>query len=278
MAHDHEAFREYLIDEGLAESTASLYARTARRWEGKDPVEWFGKRAARGASQGTLGTLQAAVRWWLSFTGNDPNVELLTKRQRRQNPRQTEYREALTPEELEAYQHAVMESDIPDPQYTILRLLPHTGLRIREACSLRKADIVTARDRKVLSVLGKGNKVRMVPLSRTARQILSEYKRDNRLELHGQPWLFPSSRGGDEGGPVSPDGVRSRLRRLRERLPGDARRVTPHVLRHTFATRLLDSGVDLKTLQVLLGHSSLQTTSRYLHPSVDMLGDAIDKL
>jgi integrase/recombinase XerC len=162
---------------------------------------------------------------------------------------------------------------MPDPAYTILLLLPHTGLRIAEACNLTKADVQAQRNRRVLRVLGKGNKVRLVPLSTAATAILDAYMAD--ASLAGQTWLFPSPRG---SGAVRPNAIREPLRRLRATLPGEAREVTPHVLRHTFATRLLDSGVDLKTLQVLLGHATIATTARYLHPSVEALGEAVDKL
>jgi integrase/recombinase XerD len=276
VTRSDDAFHEYLLDQGVSESTATVYARTARRWGDGDPVAWFRRNVTGRTSWGTVGALQAAVRHYLEFTGQPADVELLTKRERRQKPRQVQYREALTTAELAMYLDVLDRSNIPDPAFTILKLLPHTGLRISEACNMLQADVQRHRDRTVFTVLGKGNKKRVVPLSDAAHAILQEYLRANLAETQNSRFLFPSPHRASAS--VQPQTVRVHLRSVRGHLPGEAREVTPHVLRHTFATNLLESGVDIKVLQTLLGHTSITTTQKYLHPSVDMLGDAVDKL
>lgn len=269
-----EAFADFLREQGFAARTVEAYAGTARRWGRSDPVTWL-RRTVNGASPiGTWSVYQSAVRWWLEWQGiPEPEEGLLPRSVRRTNPKQTTYRDALDEGELAAYLRAVEHSATPEPYRTILLILPYTGMRVSETCELRQDCVAARRDRVVLTVWGKGGKARSVPLSRTAQRFLYAYLERTRPEA---PWLFPSPHFPTR--PVSPVTVRAHLRELRSTLPGLASEVTPHVLRHTAATRLLAAGVDLRTVQAILGHASISTTARYLHPTVDMMGDALDKL
>lgn len=133
------------------------------------------------------------------------------------------------------------------------------GLRISEACHLTCADIDSKR--MVLRIRqGKGKKDRYVMLSERLLLLLREYWK---AAKPGPERLFP---GEDANGFVGADAVRSALRRAVEAC-GLSKRVTPHVLRHSFATHLLESGADIRTVQVVLGHSSIRTTARYTHIS-----------
>ena len=139
---------------------------------------------------------------------------------------------------------------------TLLLTIYATGLRISEALHLHLEDIDSAR-RLVRVCQGKGHKDRYVPLSETLLRQLRTYWKEDRPG----PWLFP---GADSQRPL---GVRS-VQRVCQRAAAKAalsKGVTPHRLRHCFATHLLEAGTDLKTIQVLLGHRSLSTTSVYLH-------------
>ncbi len=139
---------------------------------------------------------------------------------------------------------------------TLLLTIYATGLRISEALHLHLEDIDSAR-RLVRVRQGKGHKDRYVPLSETLLRQLRTYWKEDRPG----PWLFP---GADSQRPL---GVRS-VQRVCQRAAAKAalsKGVTPHRLRHCFATHLLEAGTDLKTIQVLLGHRSLSTTSVYLH-------------
>lgn len=144
----------------------------------------------------------------------------------------------------------------------VLMLLYGAGLRIGEALDLRKGTVegLLAAGQDTLSVTGKGNKTRLVPLLPQALDALAAYR-------DACPWLKAARPGdaffvGARGGPLDPAIVQKRVRELRRHL-GLADSVTPHALRHSFATHLLGAGGDLRTIQELLGHASLSTTQRY---------------
>lgn len=139
---------------------------------------------------------------------------------------------------------------------TLLLTMYATGLRVAEACNLKVSDIDSAR--MVIRVeQGKMSRDRYVMLSPRLLQILRDYWRARRPKT----WLFP---GND---PEKPVGTRSVQAICREALrkSGLRKRVTPHTLRHSFATHLLEDGVDLRTIQVLLGHASISTSAHYTH-------------
>jgi len=145
---------------------------------------------------------------------------------------------------------------------TILMTMYGAGLRISEALGLRVSDIDS--DRMLIRVQqGKGKRDRYVPLAPTLLCQLREYWRTYRP----QSWLFP---GGHLDRPLTPCSVQraSARARLKARL---TKPVTTHTMRHCFATHLLETGTDLRTIQLLLGHSSLQTTAVYLHVATSAL-------
>ncbi len=150
-----------------------------------------------------------------------------------------------------------------EPHRMIVRLLFATGLRISEALALQPEDIDGQR-RLLLVRHGKGGKRRKVMLSESMLGELREYWRTHRPAGR---YLFSAA--GSEG-QVSPNAVRYALRAASERA-GIGWHITPHLLRHSFATRLLDDGVDLRTIQVLLGHADLSTTARYLAVSTQRI-------
>jgi len=139
-----------------------------------------------------------------------------------------------------------------------------TGLRLREACRLETGDIDAARN--VIHVRhGKGHKERFVMLSPRLLVILRAYWS---LERPPAPWLFASS---TSGRCLNADMARKALK-LAAAKAGVDKRVTPHVLRHSFATHLLEGGTDLRVIQVLLGHGSIKTTTRYARVSTELIG------
>ena len=143
----------------------------------------------------------------------------------------------------------------------ILEMLYATGARVAELCGLDLADLDRAGG--TIRVRGKGAKERMIPVGDAALQTLDAHL-GARGEADGP--LFENLRGGRLT-------VRSvhRIVKARSRAAGLTRRVTPHTLRHTFATHMLDAGADLRLIQDLLGHSRLSTTQRYTHVSADHL-------
>ncbi len=148
----------------------------------------------------------------------------------------------------------------------ILEVLYAAGVRVAELAGLDVED-VDLREGSV-RVLGKGRKERIVPLGRKAVEALETYLGPR---SGGRGALFRNTRGGRLT-------VRSlhRIVRARARAAGLAGRVTPHTLRHTFATHLLDAGADLRLIQELLGHARLTTTQRYTHVSADRLAKVYD--
>lgn len=138
-----------------------------------------------------------------------------------------------------------------------------TGLRIREACQLETRDIDAARG--VIHVRqAKRKKERFVMLSPRLLSILRAYWA---LERPPSPWIFASSTSARH---LSPDSARKALK-LAVAKAGLDKKVTPHVLRHSFATHLLEGGTDLRVIQVLLGHNTIKTTTRYARVSTELI-------
>jgi site-specific recombinase XerD len=135
------------------------------------------------------------------------------------------------------------------------------GLRIGEACRLRVHDIDSRR--MFIRINGKGGRERLALLSPRLLTLLRRYW----LIAKPKEWLFP---GQSAMQPINPSSVRQVFRRARLRA-GLEKRCTPHSLRHSFATHLLDAGADLMLIKTLLGHQSIRTTSRYTHVSTERL-------
>lgn len=144
----------------------------------------------------------------------------------------------------------------------ILELLFSTGLRISELCSLSIDDIDLSRDE--FSVRGKGDKIRVVFLSDTARQALKSYLKD-RKDLDDAMFVRYGRKANDGGDPRLGARAIQRLIKKYAAEAGITRKVTPHVIRHSFATDLLQNGADIRSVQALLGHASINTTQIYTH-------------
>jgi integrase/recombinase XerC len=258
--------QEHLTQQQLLPSTKAQYKSILTRAEGKDPIAWLKGRIHARTPIGTVLPYRAAVKHYLmaeqGYT-EDELRELLPKAK----GRPTAYRHALTPEALATYHVAV--EDVPNPSQTILALLPKTGLRISEICGLQVGDVQNVSGVRAFVFRGKRDKQRVVPLTKSAEVTL-----DTHIQLTGPTkWLFT----GQMGGPLTPHAVRKHTRSIALQNP-DLQDLSPHVLRHTYATLLVARGVDLKTIQSLLGHESIETTSRYLHPTVTDLALAAARL
>jgi len=149
----------------------------------------------------------------------------------------------------------------------LLELLYATGARVSEVAGLSLGDLDLSDSR--LRVLGKGSKERDLPLHRQAVARLRTYLADGRPGLHprlGEEAVFLNR----AGGRLTDGGIRRMLKRYLDSL-GESSGITPHTLRHTFATHLLEAGADLRTVQELLGHVALSTTQIYTHIGVKRL-------
>jgi integrase/recombinase XerD len=148
----------------------------------------------------------------------------------------------------------------------LLELLYATGLRVSELVGLPVAAVM--RDQRVLVVRGKGNKERMIPLNEPARAAISVWLTIRQRELaksprgKASPWLFPSH---GASGYLTRHRFGQLLKELAVSAGLDRRRVSPHVLRHAFASHLLEHGADLRSVQKMLGHADIATTQIYTH-------------
>jgi site-specific recombinase XerD len=144
----------------------------------------------------------------------------------------------------------------------LLSVMGRAGLRVSEVCALQIGDVeLNPRSGSALVRQGKGLKERSVPLSLQARKDLAAYLEVRPTAPAAQLFLSKSQRA------LSVRAVQRMVKRVARLALIDGKDVTPHVLRHTFATRFLRKGGDLATLQSLLGHANLSTTARYLHPN-----------
>jgi site-specific recombinase XerD len=151
----------------------------------------------------------------------------------------------------------------------ILKTMLGSGLRSAELCALSVEDIQAYRNQPVLVVNGKGGKVRRVPLRPQALEAIRAYWRSegrNGDDPHESVFRTLGRHGPHKVGRLTAKAIRCLIERT-AKAALIKKRVTPHSTRHTFAVSLLDQGVDLRTVQDLLGHSHITTTQRYLHTS-----------
>ena len=143
----------------------------------------------------------------------------------------------------------------------LVELLYGAGLRVSEAVGLERASVDL--EERLVRCLGKGGRERVVPIGRRAAEALRRYLSRGRpfLDRRHRPELFLNSR----GGPLTRAGAFLILRKLADRAGLDPERVHPHLLRHSFATHLLEGGADLRSVQEMLGHADLATTELYTH-------------
>ncbi len=263
----------YRID--LAQFALFLRAEGITTWDGVDVqvarryVAHLDRHHARAATARKLSALRTFFRFLAreSRVTRNPLALVSAPKQPRRLPK------LLTPAEVTAMLRA------PDPRTplglrdrVLLEVLYATGLRVGELVSLQVRD-ASATDE--LRVLGKGRKERIVLLTAAARQALARYLEASRPRLlrgRDPGTVFLNAR----GGPLSDRGVRVVVDRLIRRA-ASGRRISPHVLRHTFATHLLDGGADLRSVQELLGHVNLRTTQIYTHVSRDWLKRVYDR-
>ncbi len=195
---------------------------------------------------------------------HDPTAELRGPRKPQRLPK------VLTREEVASLLSQPRGAGALVRDRALLELMYACGLRASEAVGLELADVDL--EEGLLCARGKGSKERIVPIGRQALAALRAYLHSGRPELIGnaaQPRLFVNHR----GGPLTRQGL-YKIVQGHARRAGLEERMSPHTLRHTFATHLLAGGCDLRSLQEMLGHADLATTQVYTHLSADRLKDA----
>ena len=230
---------------------------------------YFGFLSERGYAPRSAARRLSALRQFYRFLyseglrEDDPSAQLDSPRQGRDLPK------LLEVAEVDSLLAAARQRPGPEGLRltAILELLYASGLRVTELVTLKLAAV--QRDPRVILVRGKGDKERLVPLNTTARDALDVYlavreaflrRRGDRVEE--SPWLFPS-RG--QGGHLTRHRVGQLLKELAVAAGLAPQRVSPHVLRHAFASHLLANGADLRAVQQMLGHADISTTQIYTH-------------
>ena len=217
---------------------------------------------AQGLAATTIARRLAAIRSFfrhevlIGKREDNPAADVGLPRRARKLPR------TLSPGEAERLVEAANGTTPRDLRdRALVELLYGAGLRVSEAVGLERNG-VDLEERLVRSI-GKGDKERIVPLGRSAADALRRYLSRGRpfLDSRHRPELFLNAR----GGPLTRAGAFLILRRLAERAGLEPARIHPHLLRHSFATHLLEGGADLRSVQEMLGHADLATTELYTH-------------
>jgi integrase/recombinase XerD len=225
---------------------------------------WLAGMRAQGLASSTLARRISAVRSYfrhLVLTGSrtdNPAAAIRLPRRGRRLPR------ALSPAETERLIDAATGTTPRGLRdRALVELLYGAGLRVSEAVGLEKGGVDL--DGRIVRVVGKGGKERLVPLGRSAAEAARRYLALGRphLDRRYRPELFLNAR----GGALTRAGAFFILRRLAGKAGLEPERVHPHLLRHSFATHLLEGGADLRSVQEMLGHADLGTTERYTHIS-----------
>ncbi|WP_307799443.1 tyrosine recombinase XerC [Actinomadura nitritigenes] len=229
---------------------------------------WLARQHALGRARATLARRTAAVRAFThhlhrrGLLESDPGLLLGTPKKRRDLPGVlTQDDAARLLDTLDA------EGPMGLRDLAVLEVLYGTGVRVSELCGLDVDDLDTGR--RTIRVLGKGNRERTVPVGEPAVRAVDDWLRAGRPAVATEdsgPALFLGARGGR----LHPTSAR-RIVHSRISDAGTMPDLSPHGLRHTAATHLLEGGADLRSVQEILGHASLQTTQLYTHVSAERL-------
>ena len=280
--HLVEAFLEMMSAErGAARNTIAAYRRDLDDYcgflarAGLGPLDagreqvtrYLAALAAEGLAASSSARRLSAVRQFHRFLaadgvrGDDPTRIVASPRARRPLPKVLavdEIARLLGQAEAEVEAEGLTDARraMARRLYVLLELLYATGMRVSELVELKRVAVL--REAAFLTIRGKGAKERIVPLTDRARDAVRSYLQS----LEPGPWLFPA---GGEAGHLSRQVFARELKGLAARAGIGAARISPHVLRHAFASHLLAGGADLRVVQTLLGHSDISTTQIYTH-------------
>jgi integrase/recombinase XerD len=281
-------YLDYLeVEKGLASNSLSAYRTDLRKFgswledqkkdfekiERIDIVRYFQSLRTSGISARSVARALAAIRGMYRFLvaerhlQHDPTENL-------ENPKLwTSLPKSLLPSEVEALLKAPDTTTAEGLRdVAMLELLYATGLRVSELIRVRIEDLVM--DAGFLRTMGKGSKERIVPFGDRARDAILAYMEKGRGEFNtkNDPYLFLSRR----GRPMTRQSFWMKIVKY-ARLAGVTAHISPHVLRHSFATHLLENGADLRSVQMMLGHSDISTTQIYTHVTRSRLQKLYDQ-
>ena len=273
------------VEKGLATNSISSYATDLKRLTENLPVSdkdatqqhlgaYIQSLYNAGMSARSIARHIATIRNFYGFLAREGTIskdpsELLTP------PRQW----STLPKYLNREEVERLITAPPDSKPTGLRdramleLMYASGLRVSEICKLELSGL--ERSLGVIRVVGKGNKHRIVPFGRSAGEAIDRYLREGRGKLLGgaiSSFLFVTAR----GGPMTRQAFWTLLKGYGRKI-GIAARLTPHVIRHSFATHLVEGGADLRSVQIMLGHADISTTQVYTHVARRHLRETVDQ-
>jgi len=289
-----EAFLEMMaVERAAAANTLKNYGRDLERFAGfcgprsetletagaDDIAAWLAALEAAGLAASTAALKVSALRQFYQFLyseglrGDNPTAAIDRPRTKRPLPK------ILSAEEVEVLFRAAQEAEGPAAlrMTAMLEVLYAAGLRVSELVSLPVAAFRSSE--RVLLIRGKGDKERMAPLTPQAIVAVGDYLKvreqflpKKRATHAGVKWLFPS-RG--KTGHITAARFAQMLKDLAVAAGVTPSKVSPHVLRHAFATHLLEGGADLRSVQQMLGHADITTTQIYTHVAQDRLRELV---
>lgn len=270
-------FREYLsIERGLSENSIFSYVSDVQKLEKfltkekkvlqssseRDITNFLREESRRKLSSRTRARVVASLRQFYGYLENRKFIETNPMQAIEAPKIEKALPDFLTQDEVRKLFSTFREDNLLELRdKTMFEFLYSSGLRISEACSLLLTDI--DRENQILTVKGKGGRERLVPYGEIAAHLLSDYIDRARAEILNQyesDFVFVSKK----GGALSRKSAWRLLKRYMKRA-GIGRNITPHTLRHSFATHLLQNNADLRSVQELLGHMDIATTQIYTH-------------
>jgi integrase/recombinase XerD len=273
------------VEKGLSANTLAAYTRDLQAFSARPKPEnglpgleelrrYLDSLQQAGLSPRSIARHMATLRNFYRFLASegridrDPTERLVPPRQWQSLPK------FLNRQDVERLLAA------PDPLKTtglrdraMLELLYATGLRVSELCAVRVADLQF--ETGVLRTIGKGNKQRITPVGKSALAAVRQYLETGRPKLldgRPSPFLFVTARGGRMTRQAF-----WKLLGIHGKKAGIFQNLTPHVIRHSFATHLLEGGADLRSVQTMLGHADISTTQIYTHVMRSRLRQTIEK-
>jgi len=282
-----EDFFHYLqIERGLAENTLMSYRRDLNHYhiylkqEGNveswntvtrnDMTRFLYTLKDEGKSTATIARMISSLKAFHQFlvrenlTESDPSLHIETPKKERKLP------SVLSTDEVEKLLNIPIHTPLDIRNKAMFELIYATGLRVTELVTLKVSDLHLTMG--FVRCLGKGSKERIVPLGDVAKQALENYLQDSRHVLLKKQTGIDALFLNQHGRPLSRQGFWKILKMV-ARNAGITKNLTPHMLRHSFATHLLENGADLRAVQEMLGHADISTTQIYTHVTQARLKD-----
>ncbi|WP_413522075.1 site-specific tyrosine recombinase XerD [Brochothrix thermosphacta] len=288
MKNSIEDFVHYIrIEKGLSDNTLLAYQRDLTAYltflieqrhindlsdiTREDVVGFMGLMKEEGKSARSIARYMASIRSFHHFllidqkSTTDPTTQIATPKQVQTLPAILHVDEVdallATPDKTTAL-------GLRDA--AMLELLYATGLRVSELITLKLSDLHL--NMGFIQTIGKGHKERIIPLGQTATTVINEYLELSRSQLYREKYKNDTLFLNFHGRPMTRQGFWKNLKKMTLQA-GIKKEITPHTLRHSFATHLLENGADLRSVQELLGHSDIATTQIYTHVTKSRLAD-----